>query len=60
MSCINNNQLGAILEFRLLWNQHAEWTRMAINSITLNLPNDEEEVNRLLRNPKDFGVALKP
>lgn len=52
-------KLYLIKEYRLLWNQHAEWTRMAINAIIFELPNQQEEVNRLLRNPIDFGNALK-
>ena len=57
-SCINPKELNVILEYRLLWNQHAEWTRMAINAIIFQLPNQQEEVNRLLRNPIDFEKAL--
>lgn len=59
MLCINRRRLKVIEQFRLLWNQHAAWTRFAINAIVLELPNEEEEeVNRLLRNPVDFGKAL--
>ncbi|NLK07902.1 MAG: acetylglutamate kinase [Firmicutes bacterium] len=57
--CINPKELKLILEFRLLWNQHAEWTRMAINAIIFQLPNKQQEINRLLRNPVDFGKALE-
>ena len=59
MSCINKKELNLIKEYRLLWNQHSEWTRMAINAIVLELPNEDEEVARLLRNPLDFGEALE-
>lgn len=60
MSCINRKKLQLIQEFQLLWNQHAEWTRMAINAIVLELPNEDEDVNRLLQNPVDFAIALEP
>ncbi len=59
MECIGTRELRLIKEYRLLWNQHAEWTRMAINAIIFSLPNQTEEVNRLLRNPVDFGKALQ-
>lgn len=58
MSCINKSELGLRQHFRLLWNQHAEWTRMAINAIVFASPNEDAEVNRLLQNPIDLGVAL--
>ncbi len=58
MQCITQSELEIIKEFRLLWNQHSEWTRMAINAIVLMLPNEELTVNRLLRNPTDFGKAF--
>lgn len=59
MLCIGPRELYLIKEYRLLWNQHAEWTRMAINAIIFELPNKAEEVNRLLQNPVDFGNALQ-
>ncbi len=59
MLCIGPRELYLIKEYRLLWNQHAEWTRMAINAIIFKLPNQPEEVNRLLQNPVDFGNALQ-
>lgn len=59
MNCINKYKLNLIVKIRLLWNQHAEWTRMAINAIVLRLPNEQEEVNRLLRNPIDFKKVLE-
>lgn len=41
--------------FRLLWEQHVYWTRMAIISITLNLPDADVTTDRLLRNAADFA-----
>lgn len=42
----------------MLWFQHSEWTRMAFSSIIFNTPDEEEVINRLLRNPKDFDIFL--
>lgn len=55
MECITRTELEIINRFRLLWNQHSEWTRMAITAIVFNEPNQEQVVNRLIRNPSDFG-----
>lgn len=60
MNYVNHKELDVILELEFLWNQYAHWAKMAINSITLNLPNRLDVVNRLLQNPQDFAVALKP
>jgi len=59
MECITQSELEVIKKFRLLWNQHSEWTRMAITAIVLMLPNEEQTVNRLLRNPTDFGLVFR-
>jgi hypothetical protein len=45
---------------RMLWEQHAVWTRAAIMSIVMNLPDVDLVVKRLLRNPVDFENALRP
>lgn len=55
MECITRTELEIIKRFRLLWNQHSEWTRMTITAIVFNLPNQEQTIARLLRNPSDFG-----
>ena len=59
MICITKTELDIILRFRLLWTQHSEWTRMAVNAIVFGLPNEEQTVNRLLRNPVDFGMTFR-
>ncbi|MDR3565945.1 MAG: hypothetical protein P4N59_31535 [Negativicutes bacterium] len=41
--------------FRLLWEQHVYWTRLAILGIAFDLPDLDASINRLLRNPTDFG-----
>ncbi|WFA08434.1 acetylglutamate kinase [Tissierella sp. Yu-01] len=56
MKCISRTELEIINRLRLLWLQHSEWTRAAIIAIVLDLPNREVTVNRLLRNPRDFGM----
>lgn len=60
MNCINKAELDLIEKMRLLWSQHANWTGAAITSIVLDTPNQEYVVDRLLRNPRDFGIALTP
>lgn len=45
---------------RLLWEQHVYWTLLFILSVAFGLPNKELITNRLLRNPKDFEMILKP
>lgn len=44
---------------RSLWEQHAAWTRMTIISMVFDLPDVDLVTNRLLKNPVDFGNALK-
>ena len=66
LKCFNMNmkykkaQVDLMNEIRMLWEQHSFWTREAIMSIVLELPNEEVVVQRLLQNPKDFGRALRP
>ena len=45
---------------RLLWEQHVAWTRMTIISIAESLPDVDLVTKRLLQNPIDFELALKP
>ena len=47
-------------QFRMLWEQHVAWTRMAIMGIVHDLPETELMLQRLLRNPEDFADALRP
>jgi len=46
--------------FRMLWEQHVTWTRIAVCAIAHDLPETEQIVQRLLRNPTDFANALLP
>lgn len=59
MKCISRTELEIINKLRLLWLQHSEWTRAAIIAIVFDLPNREQTVNRLLRNPQDFGMFFR-
>ncbi len=45
---------------RLLWEQHVVWTRLTILSNVFNLPDVDFVTKRLLQNPKDFELALRP
>ncbi len=41
--------------FRLLWEQHVAWTRMAVMALVHQLPETDLILQRLLRNPRDFA-----
>ena len=56
-SCRQTELIGTM---RLLWSQHVYWTRFFIISTAENLSDIEEVTERLLENPKDFAMALKP
>lgn len=45
---------------RLLWEQHVYWTRMTVNSIAFELPDEEPVTARLLQNATDMGDSLRP
>ncbi len=60
-----NEELGQNLDelinyFRMLWVQHVYWTRMAVMGIIYDLPEKDQIIKRLLRNPVDFANALRP
>ena len=50
-SCQLNNLM------RMLWEQHATWTRMTIISIAEALPDEAQTITRLLRNPGDIAAV---
>jgi len=56
---ITKSKVDLMNKMRMLWEQHGAWTRMAVTSIALGLPDEELVVNRLLQNPVDFANALK-
>jgi hypothetical protein len=48
------------LGMRSLWEDHVYWTRLAVISLTGDLPDTKATVARLLRNQSDIGSAIKP
>jgi len=45
--------------FRMLWEQHVTWTRIAVMALVHDLPETQLILQRLLRNPVDFADALR-
>ncbi|MGE5527998.1 MAG: acetylglutamate kinase [Patescibacteria group bacterium] len=45
---------------RMLWEQHAAWTRMTTISIAEGLADEELVTRRLLRNPADIAAVFRP
>ncbi|MBM7552140.1 LysM peptidoglycan-binding domain-containing protein [Thalassobacillus pellis] len=58
--CISPAEMELKSSMRSLWEEHVAWTRMAIISLTFNLPDVDEVITRLLQNATDMGDALKP
>ncbi len=52
------NMMDMVNYFRLLWEQHVEWTRMTFMAAIHQLPDAEQILQRLLRNAMDFANAL--
>jgi hypothetical protein len=48
------------LAMQQLWHEHVTWTRLAIVSFTAGLPDLQPTLDRLLRNQRDLGNAIKP
>ncbi len=45
---------------RKLWEDHVTWTRLAIVSFAVDLPDLPATEARLMRNQVDIGSAIKP
>ncbi|WP_335511541.1 LysM peptidoglycan-binding domain-containing protein [Bacillus sp. JJ722] len=60
VKCMSENEYRLRSEMRSLWEQHVEWTRMAIMSLVFNLPDVNFVLPRLLRNAPDMGNSLRP
>lgn len=56
---ITKAELDFINNMRMLWEQHGSWTRMAVTSLVLGLPDEDLVIKRLLQNPLDFANTLK-
>jgi len=46
--------------FRMLWEEHYHWTTLAVIGIIQELPQADQILQRLLRNPEDFANAFAP
>lgn len=46
-------------DMRSLWEEHVAWTRMAIISLTYNLPDVDFVLTRLLKNATDMGNMIR-
>jgi hypothetical protein len=57
---ISNGELNLTNHMRMLWEQHITWTRMVIQDIVQDSQNLDVDTNRLLKNPMDFELALRP
>lgn len=57
--CISQAEVDYRNEMRSLWEEHVAWTRMAIISLTFNLPDIEFVLKRLLKNATDMGNMIR-
>jgi hypothetical protein len=59
-SSLSAKELAFHDAMRKLWEDHITWTRMFIVSAAAGLPDSGPAAERLLRNQKDIGDAIKP
>ncbi|GGA88786.1 hypothetical protein GCM10008025_34280 [Ornithinibacillus halotolerans] len=57
--CITQAEVDYRNDNRSLWEEHVAWTRMAIISLTFNLPDIDEVLARLLKNAVDMGNMIR-
>ncbi|HAM80300.1 MAG TPA: hypothetical protein DCO80_05750 [Ornithinibacillus sp.] len=57
--CISQREVDYRNDMRSLWEEHVAWTRMAIISITFDLPDLNEVLTRLLKNATDMGNMIR-
>lgn len=58
--CISPREMMVNNEMRMLWEQHVYWTRLFISGAVFGSPDVKLTEARLLRNPKDFAMVLRP
>lgn len=59
-TCISQSAVQLLSDMRMLWEQHITWTRLAIQSLVFNTPDQPYTIARLLRNGPDMGNVLVP
>jgi hypothetical protein len=57
---VSEQRLAFHDDMRRLWEDHITWTRMFIVAASADLPGTPATTQRLLRNQKDIGDAIKP
>lgn len=57
--CISQAEVSYRNDMRSLWEEHVAWTRMAIISLTYNLPDVDFVLTRLLKNATDMGNMIR-
>jgi hypothetical protein len=57
---LSASRLALHNDMRRLWEDHITWTRLFIVSASADLPDTQATTERLLRNQKDIGDAIKP
>lgn len=58
--CISQAAVELMRDNRSLWEEHVAWTRMAIISLTFQLPDVDFVIARLLQNADDMGEMIRP
>ncbi|WP_066300731.1 acetylglutamate kinase [Bacillus sp. FJAT-29937] len=58
-TCVSKAQMDLNNLWRVLWEEHVAWTRMAIISIVFKLPDKDFVIKRLLHNATDMGNVMR-